>query len=237
MRGLTDLMTAIEVTKLSKTLGGRSILRDLDFQIFQGQTVAVTGANGAGKTTLLRCLASLSRPTTGELRWFGRPASAGAAIRRLVGLAAHESFLYPHLTARENLAFAARMYDVPDPMGRADDLIRDAGLDLHANRWAAKLSRGMRQRLAVVRALVHDPPIVLLDEPFSGLDESASQWLADLLRDLKIQRRTVCFTTHDPRIVEDFADRTFHLRSGRIEEREVDVIGNVAEDLPAARAA
>jgi heme exporter protein A len=216
----TDRPIAIQATKLSKTLGDRRVLRELDFEVAEGQIVAVTGANGAGKTTLLRCLASLSRPTSGQVRWFGHPASAVAVVRRSIGLAAHEAFLYPYLTARENLVFTGRMYDVPDPERRADQLIRSIGLSLHADRWSVKLSRGMRQRLAVVRALVHDPPIVLLDEPFSGLDEAATRWLTDLFADMRARGRTVCFTTHDPQAARSLADRIVHLQSGRLEERE-----------------
>jgi heme exporter protein A len=230
---------AIQATKLSKTLGGRRVLRELDFQVAEGETVAITGPNGSGKTTLLRCLASLSRPTAGEVQWFGHRASAPAAVRRLVGMAAHETFLYPYLSARENLVFTARMYDVHDPERRADQLIHSVGLSRHADRWAAKLSRGMRQRLAVVRALVHDPPILLLDEPFSGLDEAAAHWLADMLLDLRARRRTVCFTTHDPHAARSLADRTVHLQSGRLEMREQCRGLAVFPDnhLPAARAA
>jgi heme exporter protein A len=211
----------------------------LDFEIAEGQIVAITGANGSGKTTLLRCLASLSRPTAGEVRLLGHPASGVAVVRRSVGLAAHETFLYPYLTARENLVFTARMHDVPDPERRADQLIRSVGLSRHADRWAVKLSRGMRQRLAVVRALVHDPPILLLDEPFSGLDEAAAHWLAGLLGDMRARRRTVCFTTHDPQAARSLADRIFHLQSGRLEERKPERGSAAFADipLPAARAA
>jgi heme exporter protein A len=232
-----DRTVAIEATRLSKVLGGRRVLHELDLQIAEGQTVALTGANGAGKTTLLRCLALVSRPTAGEVRWFGNPAPAGAAARRLIGLAAHESFLYPYLTVRENLLFVARMYDVPDPVGRAEQLIRRIGLGPCADRWSSALSRGMRQRLAVVRALVHDPPIVLLDEPFAGLDEAASIWLAGLLSDLRARRRTVCFTTHDPRIARNLAHRILHLRSGRIGQPEEVPGAARADRLPTARAA
>jgi heme exporter protein A len=186
---------------------------------------------------LLRCLASLSRPTAGEVRWLGHPASDRAVVSRLIGLAAHETFLYPYLTAKENLIFAARMYDVPDPVGRADQLICHIGLEPHANRWSTKLSHGMRHRLAVVRALVHDPPIVLLDEPFSGLDDSAARWLVDLLADLRARRRTVCFTTHDVQTAPNLADRILHLRSGRLEEHEAVRGSAMAEGLAAARAA
>jgi heme exporter protein A len=230
-------MVAIEAIRLSKVLGGRRVLRELDLQIAEGQTVALTGANGAGKTTLLRCLASVSRPTAGEVRWFGNSATVGAAARRLIGLAAHESFLYPHLTVRENLLFVARMYDVPEPAARTEELIRRVGLGPHADRWSSALSRGMRQRLAVVRALVHDPPIVLLDEPFAGLDEAATVWLTELLSDLRARRRTVCFSTHDPRTARTLAHRVLQLRSGRIDPCEEGPGATRAEVLPMARAA
>ncbi len=233
--GPGDRTIAIEATRLTKVLGGRRALDEVDLQITEGQTVALMGANGAGKTTLLRCLAALSRPTAGEVRWFGQP--AGAAARRLIGLAAHESFLYPCLTVRENLLFAARMYDVPDPAGRVEQLIRRVGLGPHAERWSSALSRGMRQRVAVVRALVHDPPILLLDEPFAGLDEAASVWLAGLLADLRARRRTVCFTTHDPRIARELAHRIVHLRSGRLDPGDEGPRAAQPVVLPLARAA
>jgi heme exporter protein A len=238
-RGSRPLSIAVQAIGLSKTLGGRRVLRELDLEVAEGEIVAITGANGSGKTTLLRCLSSLCRPTAGEVRLLGHALSTGAAVRRLVGLAAHETLLYPYLTARENLLFTARMYDVHDAARRADEIIRSVGLSRHADRWVATFSRGMRQRLSVVRALVHDPPILLLDEPFSGLDECAAHWLADLLLDRRARRRTVCFTTHDPHAARTLADRVFHLQSGRLEEHEPGRGLTVFSDarLPAARAA
>ena len=228
---------ALEATGLTKVLGGHRVLRDVELQIAEGETIALMGANGAGKTTLLRCLASLSKPTSGEVRWFGQSARGGAIVRRLVGLAAHESFLYPYLTVRENLLFAGRMYDVPDPAGRADALLGQAGLGPFADRWSSTLSRGMRQRLAVSRALVHDPLIVLLDEPFAGLDSGAADWLVRRLADLRARRRTVCFTTHDPQVARNLAHRILHLQSGRLDHGEDVNLAIRPNGMPVARAA
>ena len=132
-------------------------------------------------------------------------------------MVAHESHLYPHLSARENLIFAARMHDVPRPAERAGQLIDGAGLQRYADCLSAKLSRGMQQRVAVARALVHDPPILLLDEPFGGLDEAATAWLTALLSDLRARKRTVCFITHDREMARTLADKVFRLQSGRLE--------------------
>jgi len=232
---MADQTTAIQASGLSKAFGGRIVLRPLDLDVTEGQTVALTGANGAGKTTLLRCLAAVLRPSSGEVRWFGQSAAAGyravggygirtypprpgAAARRLIGMVGHESRLYPHLTVRENLVFSARMYDVAEPARRTDQLLGSIGMSAYARRFPARISHGMRQRLAIVRALVHDPPILLLDEPFSGLDEEATGWLLGLLREMRARGRTVCFTTHDRQKVEHLADRVLHLASGRAEE-------------------
>lgn len=223
---MSEKIIAIRIRKLSKVLGGRTVLRPFDLDIAEGESLALTGANGAGKTTLLRCLASVLRPTTGEVQWFGQPAwgTPGAGkpqSRRMIALVAHESFLYPHLTLRENLIFAARMCDVPQPRRRADQLLREIGLQTRAHSLAGEISKGMRQRLAVARALVHDPPIILLDEPFAGLDSEGSDWLLAMLRELHSRRRTICFSTHDKRMPSRLADRVLYLQSGRVEELEV----------------
>jgi ABC-type multidrug transport system ATPase subunit len=178
----------------------------------------LTGANGAGKTTLLRCLAGILRPTAGEARVFGRPAGADPESRRLVGMAAHESFLYPHLTALENLLFAARMNDVPQPRRRAEAMLESAALERHADRLASRLSKGMRQRLAVLRAVVHDPAVLLCDEPFAGLDAEGTAWLAGLFASLRARGRTLCFSTHDLDSARRLADRVVRIEAGRAEE-------------------
>ena len=141
--------------------------------------MALTGANGAGKTTLLGCLASVLRPDGGEVRWFGRLAGRDVALHRWIGMVAHESGLYSHLTLRENLVFAARMSGVDNPRHRADQWLDMTGLTPHADVLPTRLSRGMRQRLAVARALIHDPPLLLLDEPFTGLDAAGARMAAD----------------------------------------------------------
>lgn len=218
---MADRTIAIQTTRVSKLLGGRAVLREIDLKVAEGDSVALVGANGSGKTTLLRLLASVLRPSTGEVRWFGRPAKANPAARRLIALVAHESFLYPHLTLRENLIFAARMCDVHRPARRADQWLCEIGLEAHAHRLPTRISKGMRQRLAVARALVHEPRIVLLDEPFSGLDSEGDEWLARLLTGLSSRGTTLCFALHDEEKVRRLAHRVLRLRSGRLEELEL----------------
>ncbi|NQT38033.1 MAG: ABC transporter ATP-binding protein [Planctomycetes bacterium] len=207
---------ALEARKLSKSFAGRVVLDEVDFEIAEAESVALTGANGAGKTTLLRCLASSLRPDGGEVRWFGQPASSNPAARRRIGVVAHESFLYPQLTLRENLIFAARMYDVVRPVDRAERLLAQSGLRTDAHCLPSRISQGMRRRLAVVRALVHDPPILLLDEPAAGLDRRGTAWLMDLLLQLRGRGRTLCFATHDDRLVGRLADRAVQIDAGRV---------------------
>jgi heme exporter protein A len=213
-------MIAIEVRQLSKSFGHRLVLNEVDLDVAEGECVALEGANGAGKTTLLRCLSSVIRPTAGSVRWFGRPALGAPAARRLIGMVAHESRLYPHLTLRENLVFAARMYDLPKSLQRADELLADIGLRPHADRMPTELSRGMRQRLVVARAVVHDPPILLLDEPFTGLDAEGTNWLLRLLMNHRARGKTLCFALHDEERMQALADRVLELRRGRVKFRQ-----------------
>jgi heme ABC exporter ATP-binding subunit CcmA len=232
-----DRTIAIHATRLSKAFGSRTVLSRVDLEVAEGEAVALCGANGAGKTTLLRCLASVTRPSAGEVFWFGRPAAGCASARRLIGMVGHEASAYPHLTVRENVIFAARMYDVPHAVQRADDLIRAIGLQSHAECLTARISRGKRQRLALARALVHEPSILLLDEPFSGLDAEGTQWLIALLESLRDRGRTICFATHDRQLAERQADRIVLLQGGRLQEIGSGAAGTGSDDLSAARAA
>ncbi len=234
---MSDRKIAIRVKCLSKQFGSQVVLRDVSFDVAPAQCVALIGPNGAGKTTLLRCLASVIRPTHGEVQWFHRPTTADPAARRLIGIVTHESRLYPHLTARENLVFAARMCDVRRPLQAADRWLKDLGLVLHADRLPGRLSSGMRQRLTVARALVHDPELLFLDEPFYSLDAEGVDWLLALLIDLRDRERAMCLVTHDPKIVARVADRVLELRSGRVREREVVRRAETSTHRPAARAA
>ena len=187
---------AIQIRRLSKSFGRQLVLDEVDLDVTAGETVVLTGVNGTGKTTLLGCLASLLRPTSGEVHWFGRPATGNPEARRLLGMVAHQSRLYPHLSLRENLVFAARMCDVALPRQRAEELLAQTGLLRHAEQMPPVLSQGMRQRLAVARAMVHDPPIMLLDEPFTGLDVEGTAWLFGLFLDLRGNEHS-CFVLHD----------------------------------------
>jgi len=219
---------AVEVRGLSKRFGRQEALKSVDLEIPAGASVALIGANGAGKTTLLRCMASVLRPTAGEVRWFGRPAFRNPDARRLIGMVAHQSGLYPHLTIRENLVFAARMCDVPKPLERADELLSSVGLQTYAQRTPAEVSQGMRQRVALVRGLVHDPAILFLDEPFAGLDAAAAEWLCGLLGELRAQQRTACFAVHDADIVRRLADTVLELRTGRVHQYDVAALARAA---------
>jgi heme exporter protein A len=181
---------------LEKRFGPVRALRALDLDVHAGSTLAVIGPNGAGKSTLLRLLSGLTRPSGGVLR-VGRSEGDRRSRRGQVGLIAHASFLYPTLTARENLILAARLYEVARPAERADALLEEQELTAVANRRAGGFSRGMAQRLSIARGLVHDPEIVLLDEPFSGLDPRAASRLAGRLGALRTASRTVVLVTHD----------------------------------------
>lgn len=234
---MVDRQIVIQVIGLSKTFAGRGVLKDVGFEVRQGESVAITGANGSGKTTLLRLLASSLRPSAGRVMWFGRPAGLEPSSRRLIAMVSHESALYPHLTLRENLIFAARMYDVRRPAHRADELLAGAGLQADAHRSPERISKGMRQRLSLARAMVHDPRILLLDEPFAGLDAEGTEWLFEVLRDLSARQCTVCFTIHDERKLRRLAERVLHLRSGRLEEVKVSTVSASLEYRKSARAA
>jgi heme exporter protein A len=137
-------------------------------------------------------------------------------LRRLVGIVAHESGLYANLTLRENLTFAARMSRMDDPRRAVDHWLDATGLAPHAEEVPTRLSRGMRQRLAVARALIHDPPILLLDEPFTSLDAAGAEWLLALLAGLRDRGRTICFVAHDDARIQRLAQRVLELRQGKV---------------------
>jgi heme exporter protein A len=225
---MDNRLLAIEARGLCRSFGGRMILRQIDLAIPAGQTVALTGANGSGKTTLLRLLAGLSRPTAGKVFWFGQPAAANSPACRELGVVMHESQLYPHLTAQENLLFSARMHGIPEPMRQIERWLETVGLDGHRDCLAARLSRGMRQRLALARALLHDPRILLWDEPFSGLDRENAIWLRALLGKLREAGKTVCFSTHDADLAGNCADRALQLHGGRLRERGMAAVSRAA---------
>jgi heme exporter protein A len=209
---------AIVARGLGKRFGFAVALESVDLVVARGAALAVLGPNGAGKSTLLRLLAGLARPSGGSVEIAGRRAH-GREARAQVGLVGHETFLYPALSARENLLFAGRLHGVADPGARADRLLADAGLAVVADRPVGGFSRGMAQRVAIARGLVHDPAVLLLDEPFTGLDRRAADRLAERLAALRGERRTFVLVTHDVAAAARLADAAIVMARGRIVHR------------------
>ena len=167
-------VAALAARGLRRSFGRATVLHDLDLELAPGEALAVAGPNGAGKTTLLRLLAGLLRPTSGEVMILGRPLRDGPDVRRAVGFLSHQSLLYDDLTLQENLAFAARLYGIERPLEAARHALEAAGLGDRAGESPARLSRGLLQRAALARALIHQPRVLLLDEPFTALDEPSA---------------------------------------------------------------
>jgi heme exporter protein A len=207
-----DQPPAIELRGLTRHFGERVALRQVSLEVPRGATVAVLGRNGAGKSTLLRILATLLRPHEGSVYVLGQQLPRAAyAVRPKIGLLAHEPLLYRDLTGRENLHYHARLHGVAS--ARVEDLIHAVGMDARADDPVRSLSRGMVQRLAVCRAVLHDPEVLLLDEPRANLDPGASELVEPLIG--AGNGRTRVLTSHDPRAALDEADLVLGLRDGR----------------------
>jgi heme exporter protein A len=213
----TQRPSLVRAVRLSKSIDERPVLRDIDFEIQAGSYVALLGANGAGKSTLLKIIATLIPPTTGELQLFGQPIrSSTLDARRKIGFIGHNSMLYRDLTAMENLEFYAKLYRLPNPATRARQMLAMAGLESRAGDAIKTFSRGMIQRAAIARALLHDPELLLADEPFSGLDAPSIASLEELLSDLNASGKTIILVIHDIEQSLRIAERAIILRGGRI---------------------
>jgi heme exporter protein A len=207
----------IQVRKLVKRFGLKTVLQGMDFEVQPGEFVALLGPNGAGKTTFLRILASLSRPSFGEVRVAGyRLPQQAAAVRARMGVVSHLPLLYGDLTAEENLRFYGRMYGVPNLEARLSEVLEMVGLESRRHDLVRTFSRGMQQRLAIGRAVLHDPEVMLFDEPYTGLDQDASTMLDEVLRTVAARGRTVVMTSHDLARAEDLATRFDVLSRGTI---------------------
>jgi heme exporter protein A len=208
---------AIQVEGLWKLFGDVEALTGLDLRVDDGQFLTIFGPNGAGKTTLIKVLATLMRPTEGQVR-VGRADVVRAAqdVRRRVGLISHATYLYPQLTAFENLMFYGRLYGVRDGRTRAAALAGRLGLTSRLHDRVSTYSRGMQQRLSIARALLHDPDILLLDEPFTGLDRQACRVLSEILQGIRDRRRTVLMTTHNLEEGLELSDRIAIQAAGRL---------------------
>ena len=206
----------LEVSGLQRSFGRVRILRGLDLSLRSGEALAVVGPNGAGKTTLLRLLAGLMRPSAGQIHILGQPlAQASGSTRRAIGLLSHHSLLYDDLTLLENLTFAARLYGLTPARAAATAALEQAGLADRADERPGRLSRGLLQRAAITRALLHRPQLVLLDEPFTALDAPASERLRGDLRERMRQGVGVVLVTHHLAEVWQLASRVVVLVDGR----------------------
>ena len=205
----------VTAENVHKTFAWTPVLRDISCTVEAGQAVAVFGPNGAGKTTLLRLLASLLKPSSGSLRLFALPADDPRARRR-IGFVGHDSFLYPDLSPFENLRFYARAYRLDNESARVQAMLEYVGLQDWTSTPVRSLSRGMEQRLALARALLHEPDLLLLDEPYTGLDAEALELLhASLLRAKQVGK-TIVFSSHDFERSLALCSRALMLCRGRI---------------------
>ena len=198
MAGISSNGLAIEVKRLRKTFGRTLVLRDLDLEVRWGQVLTLLGPNGSGKTTLLKILAALVRPDTGLLRVAGLNGTrSGRRIREAVGVVLHDTLLYDDLTGYENLMFFARMFDLDQAQERIDTVTDQMGVATRLHQRISTMSHGTRQRLNIARALLHDPLILLMDEPENGLDQEALTLLDDVVSCHKSLGRSALITTHD----------------------------------------
>ena len=207
----------IHVKKLVKRFGLKTILKGMDFSVEEGEFVALLGPNGAGKSTFLRILSSLTRPSMGmvSVAGFELPKEA-AEVRQRLGVVSHQPLLYVDLTAAENLKFYGKMYNIPNIDERISEVLKMVGLTKRRDDLVRTFSRGMQQRLAIGRAVIHDPDVMLFDEPYTGLDQDASSMLDDVLRTVAARGRTVVMTSHDLGRTEDLATRFDVLSRGKI---------------------
>ncbi|MFZ4664132.1 MAG: heme ABC exporter ATP-binding protein CcmA [Caldilineaceae bacterium] len=188
----------IHVDNLYKRYATKPILKGVNLAVGEGEVVALLGANGAGKSTLLRIISGLLKADRGEIVLGGVPmAKAGAELRRYVGLVSHAPLLYDHLSGLENLTFFANLYDLQESRARVEAILQAVDLWRRRNDLVRTYSRGMQQRLAIARAILHDPPVLLLDEPDTGLDQQSAHMLQTLLQQLSDKRRAILFSTHN----------------------------------------
>ncbi len=207
---------AIHVEGLGKRFGPQAALKSIDLRVRQGERLAIFGPNGSGKTTLLRILTGLTRQTKGTFTIAGSDYQHdGAALRQRVGVVAHHPYLYEDLSAEENLVFYGRMFGLAEPGSRAQALLAQVGLAARRRDKARTFSRGMQQRLALARALLHDPDILMMDEPDTGLDQEGSQIIEGLLQ-RQGPPRTVVMATHNLALGRAHCERFLILASGRI---------------------
>jgi heme exporter protein A len=207
----------IEARGLTKKFGNKTALRNIDIFLAEGDSLALFGPNGAGKSTLIQVLCSLLQPTSGSVRVAGYEARRDRqALHQIVGLIGHQTFLYPQLTAYENLKFYGAMYSVERLNERISEVLDLVGLSDHRNDAVQNFSRGMQQRLSIGRAIIHDPTILFLDEPFTGLDQQGRQDFIKLILHFRDQGKTVIMASHQLNLGLELCDLAAILKSGQI---------------------
>jgi heme exporter protein A len=207
---------AVEVAGASRTFGRRRAVDGVDLSLQPGDCLALFGPNGAGKTTLLRMIAGLLRPTRGTVHVEGKSVREDASVRRHIGLISHQSMLYRALTARENVEFAARLYGVADPAAAARRALERMRILDRRDTPVRALSRGLQQRVSIARAIVHEPSVVLLDEPYTGLDAAGGAALTDMLQLLRQAHAALLLVTHNVDEGLAVASRAAVMLAGRI---------------------
>jgi heme exporter protein A len=209
-------MDRLTVVDVARYFGRRKALSQVTFTCDAGDIVGLLGPNGAGKSTLLNILATLLSPSKGTITYGERTAeSGGADIRARIGMLGHDLFLYPELTARENLTFFAQLYGLPDVPRVVSHALEQSGLSARADDFVSGFSRGMRQRVALERALLHDPRLILLDEPFTGLDQGSAAALVSRLRNRQQAGCLIVLATHDLDIADGLLTKVVFLIDGR----------------------
>ena len=217
MSGANNDWPAVDVRGLSKSFGRSYALRDLDLEVRWGEVLTVIGPNGSGKTTLIKILATLARPDSGEVRVAGLDVStSGQSVRRNIGVVTHEPLLYDQLTGGENLALFARLFGLDNVDERVERASHLVGLSSRVDQRVGMLSHGMRKRLGIARALLHEPLVLLMDEPESGLDQEALGLLEEVIGDRSTPFRTVVLTTHNLEAGAALCDRLAIMADGRI---------------------
>ena len=207
----------IEIKKLTKQADNKLILRGVDLSIKKGETVAILGPNGAGKSTLLKVLATLIKPTSGHVLVNGLDLKKNQIeIKKLLGYLPHSSLLYDHYSPLENLVFFGNIYGVKDVEQKAINLVKEVGLSFFLNEPVKNFSRGMIQRIAIARAIVHDPEVLLLDEPHTGLDQGAISILNNVIVSMKEKGATTLMVTHDFKQAAEICDRVIIVKNGKI---------------------
>ncbi len=216
---MTDAPPRLEIRNLTKRISGRKILKGFTFSFVAGTRYLLTGPNGSGKTTLLKLLAGLMRPSDGEILYQDRPLEDwGSAYGKMVSLLSHELYMYEDLTGLENLEFFARLHGLPHPRNRALELLERVGLKFFAHEPVKSYSQGMKQRLAVAKAILHRPKILLFDEPFSGLDLRGTELLQETLQEILPQEDGIfILATHNPDLGWQLADQYLYLERGSLQ--------------------